>query len=109
MTISNVIEFPAPPSTSWELVAAEVRAACARAGLDQAALAKLSGMTTSTMSRRFKPQREQDSFRVDELEKIARTLGISVRAFFATVDQNGPDDGGSSRPGESNPRPSHYE
>jgi transcriptional regulator with XRE-family HTH domain len=107
--MSNVIEFPAPPVTAWARVAAEVRAATARANLEQAALAKAAAISKSTLSRRFKPQRKEDAFRVDELERIAGALGISVTAFFATVDgQRGPDDDGGSRLTESNRRPSHY-
>lgn len=106
--MSNVIEFPAPPVTAWARVAAEVRAATARANLEQAALAKAAAISTSTLSRRFKPQRKEDAFRVDELERIASALGVSVTEFFATVDQRGPDDGGKSHLGESNPGPSHY-
>jgi transcriptional regulator with XRE-family HTH domain len=109
MNMSNVIDFPTPVSTSWSRVAAEVRAEAARRNVNQKQLATLTGISTSTLNRRFNPKEERDSFQVFELERIASVLGVSLTRFFSTVDRPGGDDGGGpSHLGESNPRPIHY-
>lgn len=81
-----------------------------RADVSQQKLAAATGIPQSTLHRRLKAREERDSFTVDELEKIARALGVSIADFFASADPDphDPEDGGS-RLGESNPRPIHYE
>lgn len=90
------------------LVAAEVRAEIAFANASQLAIAKATGIAHSTLNRKLNAKLERDVFDVDELERIAHVLRVPITRFFRTTPSRGPDDGGSSRLGESNPGPSHY-
>ena len=56
-----------------QAVAAEVRAAIARAGLRQADLADAIGISRGSLSSRLSGER---AFRIDELVAIARVLGV---------------------------------
>lgn len=59
--------------------AAEVRAACARAGLNQRDVARLLGVSHTSVNRRWNGALAYDA---DELFAIARTTGVEVGAFF---------------------------
>ena len=91
--MSEVLEMPDRTSARGKL-AAEVRAEAARAGISQNKLAHLTGISQSTINRKFKGQKPFD---IDDLEKIANVLGITVAHFFGVVDKNprpdGPDGG----------------
>jgi transcriptional regulator with XRE-family HTH domain len=65
--------------TPRERVAAEVRACIARSGMKPTAIAQLTGIAQSTLSRKLSAQ---SSFDVDELHTIARALDVDVRSFF---------------------------
>lgn len=60
-------------------IAAEVRAAVARAGMHQTSVAQAIGMSTGTMSRRVNAE---SPFTVEELCAIAAELGVGVRTLL---------------------------
>lgn len=96
-TMSKVIYLP-DRTAARSKVAAEIRAEIGRAGLNEVKVAAAAGIAQSTLNRKLKPKSEADSLTVDELERIADVLGVSVGTFFRTADSSpdGDDDGGAA-------------
>lgn len=76
------------------------------AGLDQETLAARSGIARATISN---AENGQGSPRRTTLNAWALACGVPVGWIKDGAGATSPPDGGASRPGESNPRPSHYE
>lgn len=71
-------------TNATQKVAAEVRAAIARKGLNASTVAAATDMTTSTLSLRL---RGVNPFDVEELARIAAFLEVDVRDFFPRADR----------------------
>lgn len=71
-------------------VAAEIRAEIARQSINQNELAAAAGLTKSTLSRRLIARTPRDSFTVDELEAIAKTLNIPVQNLLPAAHASAP-------------------
>jgi len=84
-------------STTRARVAAEVRAHMGRVDISQLQLAAMTGIPQSTLNRRLRPRIERDSFKVGELERIAKALGVSVVDFFRCEPEH-PESGGAGAP-----------
>ncbi|MDM4761929.1 helix-turn-helix transcriptional regulator [Galbitalea sp. SE-J8] len=67
-----------------EQVAAEVRAAIARKGVTATMVAAATDIAPATLSRRLNAA---GPFTVDELDAIARYLGVETRDFFPRLRQ----------------------
>jgi len=65
----------------------EVRAQMARSRVAQLELADRTGIAQSTLSRRLNPRKEEDTFRIGELETIADALGVPVSQFFTGLSK----------------------
>lgn len=71
---------PVNPHPSRAVVAAEIRAAMARAGIKQAALADAIGMSPPSLSERLNLRRP---FNMDHLHAIADELDVDVFSLMA--------------------------
>ena len=88
------------------LVRHRLRIAREFAGLEQDELAKLIGVSRNTVS-----NAEKGRVEARQITKNAWALacGVPVSWIENGPQADGPDGGGESRLGESNPRPIHYE
>jgi hypothetical protein len=78
--------------------------------LTQTAFAREIGIDQSGLAKKLRGQR---GWSLDEVQRVARALSVSVSYLFGETEDPRPHGGGNgglaSRPGESNPRPIHYE
>lgn len=66
-------------TTPDQVVATNIRAELARAGISQTAAARALGLADSSLSRRLNGRH---SFRVSELYALADLIGVPVHAFI---------------------------
>ena len=94
-----------------EVVAGNVRALAARAGLSQSALAREVGMSQFQAHKRW---HGTTPWALDELDMVAAILGVSVQDLVTDFMESRTPTGGSHRGGlprarrDSNPQPSDW-